>query len=154
MEQPSGDKRVAKKNHFVVDSSVVVKWFLFEASSDKAVELRDEFATGRLELAVPSLLFYEVMNALRFSGSFTRPELITAARALSRYRFDVWRPRGKLLEISTELSVERDLTVYDSCYVALARRTNSKVVTEDGELLGKFPSDALALSDFRVPERK
>lgn len=139
------------KNQFVVDSSVVAKWFLTEPGSGEAIELRDGFATGRLKLAVPSLLFYEVMNALRFSGSFIRPDLLVAARSLSKYRFDIWRPRGKLLELSVELSVEQNLTVYDACYVALAKRTNSKVITEDGELLSKFPSDTMALSGFGEP---
>jgi predicted nucleic acid-binding protein len=80
---------VAKKDQFVVDSSVVAKWFLTESGSDKAIQLRDEFATGRLELAVPSLLFYEVMNTLRYSGSFKSPDLIVAAKSLSKYRFGI-----------------------------------------------------------------
>lgn len=145
---------MAKKDQFVTDSSVVAKWFLTELGSDKAIELRDEFATGRLELTVPSLLFYEVMNALRFSGSFESSELLVAARSLSKYRFGIWRPRGKLLGLSTELSVEKDLTVYDACYVALAQRTNSKVITEDKDLLAKFPSDTMALSEFEVPDHR
>ena len=141
---------MAKKRRFVVDSSVVAKWFLIEPDSDKATELRDEFASGRVELAVPSLLFYEVMNALRFSGSFRGSDLVVAAKSLSRYSFGVWRPRGKLLELSTELSTEKDLTVYDACYVALGKRTNSRVVTEDKELLVKFPADTLSLSGFEA----
>ncbi len=143
---------MAKKDQFVVDSSVVAKWFLTEPDSDKAIELRDEFATGRLELAVPTLLFYEVMNALRFSGGFKSPDLLVAAKSLSKYRFGIWRPRGKLLELSTELSVEKDLTVYDACYVALGKRTDCRLVTEDKELLAKFPTDTLALSDFEASD--
>lgn len=139
---------MAKKDQFVVDSSVVAKWFLTEPDSDKAIKLRDEFATGRLKLVVPTLLFYEVVNALRFSGTFTKAELVTAAKSLSKYRFDIWRPKGKLLELSAELSVEGDLTVYDACYAALARRISSKVITEDEELLAKFPPYALALSEY------
>ncbi|MDG6899168.1 MAG: type II toxin-antitoxin system VapC family toxin [Nitrososphaerota archaeon] len=144
---------MAKKGQFVVDSSVVAKWFLAEPGSDKAIELRDEFASGRVELAVPSLLFYEVMNALRFSGSFRASDLVVAARSLSKYRFGIWRPLGKLLELSSELSVEQGLTIYDACYVALGKRTSSRVVTEDKELLVKFPADTLALSDFEVSGR-
>jgi predicted nucleic acid-binding protein len=140
---------VAKKDQFVADSSVVAKWFLTETGSDKATELRDEFASGRLKLAVPSLLFYEVLNALRFSGSFSSPDLLVAAESLSKYRFDIWRPRGRLLQLSAELSMKEDLSVYDACYVALAQRTYSKLVTEDRELLNKFPSQTLAMSEFR-----
>ena len=101
-----------------------------------------------LNLVVPTLLFYEVMNALRFSGIFNVTELSVAARSLSKYGFGIWRPCGKLLELSAELSVKGDVTLYDACYVALAQRIRSKVITEDKELLRKFPEYATAISGF------
>ena len=128
------------KKEFVVDASVVTKWFLTELGTPEAIAVRDDFATGRIKLTVPTLLFYEVINALRFSGQFTANELGIASRSLSRYRFGMWRPRGKLLELSAEISTKENLTVYDACYVALARRIESKVITEDAELLSKFPA--------------
>src|SRR5712692_2805263 len=131
---------MAKKDEFVVDSSVVTKWFLVESGSDLATGLRDDFATGRVSLAVPTLLFYEVMNALRFSGAFNERDLALAGDALSKYRFGIWRPRGKLLELSAVLSLREDLSVHDACYVALAQRVRSKVITEDKELLERFPA--------------
>lgn len=131
---------MAKKGNFVVDSSVVAKWFLIEPGSTQALALRDEFATGRLKLSVPTLLFYEVMNALRFSGPFGEAELTTASKSLSKYQFETWRPRGRLLELSVQLSLKENLTVYDACYVALAILVGSRVITEDRELLAKFPA--------------
>jgi len=139
---------VAKKDEFVVDASVVTKWFLVEPDSHDAIRLRDDFATGRVRLTVPTLLFYEVMNALRFSGEFEETELGVAARSLSRYQFGMWRPRGKLLELAAELSLREDLTVYDATYVALARRIESKVITEDGELLSKFPAHTMPMNGY------
>lgn len=146
MEQPASDKAVAKKNEYVVDSSVVTKWFLLEANSDQAIGLRDKFATGRIRLVVPTLLFYEVTNALRFSGVFNETDLTLAAKSLSKYRFGIWRPRGKLLELSVQLSVREDITVYDACYVALAQRLSTRLVTEDKELLNKFPTNTVMIN--------
>jgi len=139
---------VAKKDEFVVDASVVTKWFLVEPDSQAAIRLRDDFATGRIKLTVPTLLFYEVVNALRFSGEFEEGELVLAARSLSKYQFGTWRPRGKLLELSAELSLREELTVYDACYVALARRLDSKVITEDRELLDKFPAHTMPMNTY------
>jgi predicted nucleic acid-binding protein len=113
------------------------------------VALRDKFATRKIRLAVPTLLFYEVTNALRFSGVFDEAALSLAARSLSRYRFEIWRPIGGLLELSARLSLRNGVTVYDACYVALAQRKGSKVITEDGELLDKFPSSTMSLDGFR-----
>lgn len=76
-----------EKRSLVVDSSVVARWSLAEEGSTEVVANRDEFASGRLELAVPTLLFYEVADALRFSGAFSEEELRIALKSLSRYRF-------------------------------------------------------------------
>ena len=70
------------------------------------------------------------------------------ARSLSRHKSSIWRPRGRLLELSAELSVREDVTVYDSCYVALAQRLGTKFITEDNELLQKFPNDTLPLHGY------
>ena len=137
---------MAKKDEYVVDSSIVTKWFLVETDSDQAIKLRNEFATGRLRLTVPTLLFYEVTNAIRFSGIFNETDLALAAKSLSKYRFGIRRPRGKLLELSAQLSVRENVTVYDACYVALAIRLKTKLITEDKELLDKFPANTVRIS--------
>ncbi len=139
---------MAKKEEYVVDSSVVTKWFLVESDSGLATELRDDFATGRVSLAAPTLLFYEVMNALRFSGLYNEMDLILAAKSLSKYQFGIWRPRGMLLELSAALSLRQDLTVYDACYVALAQRMRTKVITEDKEILNKFPGYTIPMNRY------
>ena len=138
---------MAKNQEFVVDASVVTKWFLTELNSDRAVRLRDDFATGRVRLVVPTLLFYEVVNALRFSRVFREADLTLAAKSLSKYRFGIWRPRGRLLESSAALSLKGDLTIYDACYVALAQRRSTKLITEDRELLSKFPKYTIPLNE-------
>ncbi len=140
-----------EKSELVVDSSIVAKWFLREPDSETAIGVRDGFATGRMKLAVPTLLFYEVVNALRFSGQFGEADLVLASRSLSKYQFEVWRPRGRLLELSAQISSSRGVTVYDACYVALAQRLSSKLITEDRELLSKFPALTISVGRFKVP---
>ncbi len=118
---------------------------MIEEDSKVALGVRDEFATRKLKLAAPTLLFYEVMNALRFSGVFNEADLSTAARSLSRYQFEIWRPVGKFLELSAQLGLRESVTVHDACYVALAQRKRSRLITDDKELLEKFPSLTVAL---------
>jgi predicted nucleic acid-binding protein len=134
------------EEELVVDSSVVAKWFLLEAGSEEARRLRDEFVSGQVRLAAPTLLMYEVANVLRYSGDFDEASLAVVTKSLSKYRFGLWRPRGKMLESSARLSFRKDVSVYDAAYVALAQRLGSKLVTEDRELLEKFPEDTLNLA--------
>jgi len=51
------------EKHVVVDTSVVVKWFIVKDYSKEARLLRDAYAMGVLDLAAPSILPYEVLNA-------------------------------------------------------------------------------------------
>ncbi|MDD1745106.1 MAG: type II toxin-antitoxin system VapC family toxin [Candidatus Methanoperedens sp.] len=45
---------------FVLDASVVIKWFSEEEYTDRALKLRDDFFKGDIELVVPDLILYEV----------------------------------------------------------------------------------------------
>ncbi len=99
-------------------------------------------------MKVPTLLMYEVMNALRFSGAFSSGDLAIAAKSLTRFRFEIWRPRGKLLELAVKMSMENAVTVYNACYVALASLGKCKVITEDKEMLEKFPALTTPLKGF------
>jgi len=121
----------------VVDTSVVAKWFLVERHSEEARRLRDSFAKGLLSLAVPSLLFYEALNVLRYTGLYSEDELAEASKALSEYGFDVWTPSGKLQEDTARMSLRYDITVYDASYVALATHLGTTLYSADTELVEK-----------------
>jgi len=76
-----------------------VKWFLEEEFSESARLLRDSFLRGRLMISVPSLLLYEALNALRYSGVYKEAELALVGRALTKYGFDIWEPKGRLIHL-------------------------------------------------------
>ena len=56
---------------FVLDTSVVLKWFSEFGKSDlhRALQLREGLLNGSVLLTVPELLFYEIANALRHNPS-------------------------------------------------------------------------------------
>jgi len=138
-----------EKQKAVADASIVAKWFLEEQFSDKARQLRDSFVTGKLTISVPSLLFYETLNALWHSGLFKEEELTLVARALTKYGLDVWEPKGKTYEQSAMLSLKHDISVYDASYVALALHLNVTFYTADSELIQKFPKNAQHISAYK-----
>lgn len=138
-----------EKQKAVVDASVVVKWFLEEDFSDNARQLRDSFVTGKLTISVPGLLFYEALNALWHSGRYREEELTLAARALSKYGFDAWEPKGKIYEQSAMLSSKHDISVYDASYVALALHLEVVLYTADLELIQKFPKNTQHITIYK-----
>ena len=138
-----------EKQKAVADASIVAKWFLEEDFSDKAKELRDSFAAGKLTISVPSLLFYETLNALWQSGLFKEEELTFAARALAKYGFDMWDPKGKVYEQTAMLSSKYGVSIYDASYVALSIHLKATLYTADSELIQKFPESAKHISTYK-----
>ncbi|HUE88681.1 MAG TPA: type II toxin-antitoxin system VapC family toxin [Vicinamibacterales bacterium] len=117
---------------FVVDASVVIKWFVPEVQSEAARRWLD----ARHQLIAPDLLFPEVGNTVW--KKTRRGELTTAqgrrlARDLSDIAVEVVPTRG-LLADAHELAQHTGLTVYDAMYVALAVRLETQVVTADERL--------------------
>ena len=118
----------------VVDASVVVKWFIEEKHSDKALELRDRYINLEIELLAPELLPYEVLNALRYSKLFTSQEMKNIAQAINLYGFKLYPLIGELAELTIEVAYANNLTIYDASYLALAIKNKTMVYTADKKL--------------------
>ena len=121
----------------VLDVSAVVKWFVEEEESNEMRKIRDLYLKGKVAVYVPSLLFVEFANALRFVKGLTLTDVVNAVKALNLLRLNVVSDLD-VLDRAVELAFKTGITVYDAIYVALAKITNSKLITYDTELLDKF----------------
>ncbi|MEM2940984.1 MAG: type II toxin-antitoxin system VapC family toxin [Thermoproteota archaeon] len=127
----------------VLDASVVVKWFVPEAYYEKALTIRRAFLNGRIKLAEPSLLIYEVANALRFHKIYklSEDDMVEAVRAILAFRMlekvkrEDWRK-------TLELSMSREVSIYDAIYAALAIRLEATLITSDAETKKKLGDQA------------
>lgn len=119
----------------VVDASIVVKWFIEEEYTKQALKLRDEFANRNLLLIVPSLLNFEVLNALRYSGLFNKKELKELAVAIGKYGFELHNLIGNYAELTADIANALDLSVYDASYIALAELFNIVLYSADNKII-------------------
>lgn len=122
---------MAGREEAVIDASVAVKWFSEEEGTNAALDLREEHINGLKTLMAPDLLLYEVCNALRFKPGFTGEMVGRAVGDLMDIQVDFIVPSRELAERSAELAIEYDVTVYDSCYLALSDLMGVKVYTSD-----------------------
>ena len=117
---------------FVVDASIVLKWFLPEVDSPAARRLLD----GGHQFVAPDLLFPEVGNAV---WKRVRRQELTAEEGR--------RLIGDIADVAVETIATRELitdacaiamasgqTVYDSMYLALAVRLDTQLITADRRL--------------------
>jgi predicted nucleic acid-binding protein len=128
---------------FVVDASVVVKWFVPEVHSDAArrlLVLPHEYVT-------PDLLFAETANAIWKKirrDELTREEGQQLVADIGQIAVETVSCRA-LAEDAHALANATGRTVYDSMYVALAVRLNTRAITADDRLeaaLKKIPAIA------------
>jgi predicted nucleic acid-binding protein len=117
----------------VADASVIVRWFVEEEHSEPALRLRDDQVEQRVRIVIPSLAGYEVLNALRYSGSFGAEELVEASRALDGYQFMEVGMGGRYAEVAVRISLDYGVTVYDAAYLSIAKLKGLEVYTARGK---------------------
>jgi predicted nucleic acid-binding protein len=117
---------------FVVDASVVVKWFVPEIHSDSA---RSLLALPH-EYVAPDLLFAETANTIWKKirrGELTAEEGRQLVADIGRIAVGAV-PCRALAEDAHVLANATGRTVYDSLYVALAVRLDTRSITADEQL--------------------
>jgi len=124
----------------VIDASIVVKWFIEEIDSDKARLLRDKFIDGKIELTVPSLLYFEVLNALKYSKLFDPSELNDAGESLENYGFKVITIKNEIRKHMIKVAVDQELSIYDASYLGLSIGLGIIFCTADEKIIKKLPS--------------
>ena len=119
----------------VVDASTIVKLFIKEEYSEAAYKIRDAYVEGSISIAVPSLIEYEVFNALKYSGAFSAEELEATFETLTNYDFTAFKPEKLLANEAIKTSLKYNISVYDAFYVALAKLNNTILYTSDQKLI-------------------
>lgn len=134
----------------VLDSSVVVKWYLQEEDSDKALEILRKVIDGEIAVLIPDLVFYEVANALISSGLYGADQISRYLEALAALDFVVADFDLNYLHAAVETSAECRMAIYDSYFVALADLESLRLVTADEEAVRKTRclSDVVTLSSL------
>ncbi|MCK4423244.1 MAG: type II toxin-antitoxin system VapC family toxin [Candidatus Omnitrophica bacterium] len=60
---------------YVLDASVIIKWFVEEEYTDKALKFRNQHETGNFELCCPDLTLFEISNVMSFKQDITNKEI-------------------------------------------------------------------------------
>jgi len=114
---------------------------------------RDPAATAWLEkidgrgvrASWPQLVFVEIANALRTGVRAKKATRSLATEALARaLRWPITAVSlHELAPVALDVSLDRGLTPYDACYVALAELRGATLVTADRRLAAATPNSVL-----------
>jgi len=122
---------------FVLDSSVIVKWFVEEEFTNKALLIRQALLVGKVELVAPDLILYEIPNALRFSQKLNEEDIKKIISSLFGIGMEITVPVRRILDSAIDFSFKFNITLYDAYFIALAKDIGYEFITADEKLYNK-----------------
>ena len=119
----------------IIDASVAVKWFtvIDEANIEEAFALLAGHRTRQIELAAPSHMRLEVLNALRRRQA-DETDLLSAARSLDLAELSWHEVDHALTRHAISIATTYHLTIYDAVFAALANGLDCELITADHAL--------------------
>jgi len=123
---------------FVLDSSVIVKWFCEEEGTTLALEFRDSYLKGDVNIACPDLVIYEIANALHYNNKFTQKDVKNSVDSIIDIGIDIIVPTKRVIESAISIAFEFDITLYDAYFIALAKELEFEFVTADEDFYKKI----------------
>lgn len=141
------------KRKYVLDASVIIKWYYSKNESDLEIAdyIHEKIIADEIIVASPDLMVYEVLNFFVFKMEIP---VVKVANILSELN-------DMLFIISTDISVQKKAfeisrriknSIYDSLYLALSRLLDCPLVTADDKLkldAEKENYSVLLLSEFK-----
>jgi predicted nucleic acid-binding protein len=117
---------------YVVDASVVAKWFNrgeeFEKESDR---LRRAWVNDVIQLEAPSHLPFEVANSIWKNPNVRARKAASLTKALVEVAPRLYNLTEATAEQAMSLARRRQITFYDASYLALAKVLSLTLVTSD-----------------------
>ena len=132
---------------YVVDASVLVKWFLHqqEADRDRALALRDLHVSGRTTIYIPRLALLEVLHAVRFSPKANEEAGEVALEALQDLNLEFKPGDVNVLRKTNAIAWAYKITIYDALYVALAEQVGYPLITADEVMVKKLKGHSIVV---------
>ena len=135
---------------FVVDASLVVKWFVPEVHSVAA----RKWLGASHDYIAPDLVFPEAGNAIWKKvrrGEFSPEDAQSLVNDLSAVGVEAVSMRA-LVSDAHALAVRTGITVYDATYLTLAVRLETQVITGDDRFARKLAEHPLLAPHIRSVE--
>jgi predicted nucleic acid-binding protein len=136
---------------YVIDTGVVVKWFIPEVDSDIAHQLLARYLQGVDTPVAPDLLIAECGNVFWRrcrQGDITPEEATESLADLLTLQVPLV-PATRLVQSALSLALQHQRTVYDALYLALAQERNCNLITADERFFNALSSQFSRLQLLR-----
>ena len=122
---------------FVIDANVGFKWFSSDKEDrvDLARKIQFKLTNFEIEVIIPDLFLYEILNSLLLKKNFCIDDLIYIKQTINLMHINVVFPDEKIFIYAIEIAVNLGLTYYDAIYIAVAEKNDAVLITEDKKIL-------------------
>lgn len=132
---------------YIIDTSVILAFYFPEETyKDYALKILKDYTSGKINLVISSLTWYEVLNAIscllrglkgRTISTEQAREIISAIDLLGLEKKDIYGLEDKILELTKRYSI----SAYDASYLAIADRFNMYLITGDKRFYNSIKRD-------------
>jgi len=122
----------------VLDASVALKWFFEEKGTKIADKLLDALREEKIEIFVPQIFFFEIVNAVKTKSESTSKDVLRAINKLFSLDFTTEKANLILLKKANFYAQKYDLSIYDASYIALAKINGLPFITADKKMAKKI----------------
>jgi len=141
------------KRQYVLDASVIIKWYYFENESDleAADYIHEKVIRNEIIIVSPDLMIYEVLNFFAFKLGIPSGKIDDVITELNDIIFII-NTDISVQKKAFELSRKTRTSIYDSLYLALSSSLDCPLVTADKKLkqdARKENCSILLLSEFK-----
>lgn len=132
---------------YVVDTSVVVKWFNQENESkiEIAHQIYKDMLNDLIVLIVPSLLPIELINALKKGKNMPIPAIKNSVHDLFSLPLVITDQSQTTLEQTAEIMEMYNIAAYDALFVATAKDADCKLISDDTKSHGKITDGTIVM---------
>jgi predicted nucleic acid-binding protein len=125
-----------KPAQYIVDSSSILSYILPDETLPNSIRsIIKKFTHDKVELLAPTVLLYEVGNALKSSVRQNRLDPIKTSKIYSNFLGFPIQYLSPNYHDTLDISLRYDLSFYDASYLSLALEKNLPLLTLDKKLL-------------------
>ena len=140
---------------YVIDGSIAVKWYSAFGEDDlrnrKADKLLQNYVDGSYDFIAPTLIVYELVNALRCNPNFRVADVRRATKDFFDLHITLQDP-SQYMDSTIDIAFKYSLTVYDAVYAALSEVTGIPLITADYQFYTRAKAHPFieALKDLKL----
>jgi predicted nucleic acid-binding protein len=121
----------------VLDASVILKLILPGEESAKVVPFIKYHLLGRVKIAAPELIYYEIANALIMRSKLPLKNALQGFQRIFNLEIETFTLGLEEYKTSVDLAHRFVITVYDASYISLAKGLKCDFITADSRLWEK-----------------